>query len=127
MSIALDEPLARARHESGVPRGRVVVGDHEGRVLGPANGDLCLAESEPGAGERSLGDEQMMCGPTSLHLGRSATRRDGQPPWRGDESTRPGAHEKIATDHPDHREDEDPQEDEEPVPGNGDDDFGQGS
>ena len=49
----LDEPLAAAVGQPRVPGAGVVVGEHEGGVVGPADQDRLLAEGDLGAGERA--------------------------------------------------------------------------
>ena len=58
----LDEPLAVAREQPGVPWGGVVVGQHERRVVGPADGDRRVAQVDAGAGERPGDDHQLSGG-----------------------------------------------------------------
>src|SRR5690606_36594439 len=102
----LSEPLAVPRYETGVPGGRVVVGDHVGGVLGPADRDRLLAERDLGAGELTGGDHQVVGRPALLDSGRVDERTGA---GRGDQAAGAGAHEHVPADHAYHREHEDPQ------------------
>src|SRR5262249_41024773 len=117
----LDIPLPRSRYEPRVVSGSVVVGDHECGVLGPPDRDRALGEAQPGAGQRPLGHEHVVGRTSTLDLGRATSRRHADAPRRRDQAAAAGSHEKIATDHPDHCEYEDPQQDEEPEAGDSDD------
>src|SRR3954447_4355589 len=117
----LDEPLPVARNQPGVPIGGVVVGEDDGRVVGPTDRDGVLAQRDGRAREGTLQDNEALRGvtpPGLLWLGllRLLARRSlGRP-------GRPRSVD-VGADDADSREHEQPEQDDDPDPHDGEDEL----
>src|SRR3954453_12487117 len=121
-SEVLHVPLAAAVGQARVAGAGEVVGQDEGRVVGPADEDGLVAEGDLRPGQRSGGDHQGVLSPLSPLPTLPARDRRGARRHRRDPSG--AAAEQVGPYHAEGGEDEQPQQQQEPEAEDLQDDFG---
>src|SRR5688572_9977796 len=113
----LDVPLAPAVGQPRMPRTGEVVGQHESGVVGPADEDRLVAQGDLGAAQRAGCDDQGLGAALAALAGGCGPRRQGGDPAGA-------TAEEVGADHAEGREDEQPQQQEEPETKDLQDDLG---